>query len=253
MKYAYFLILLIFFASCEEQREMLTANQIVDRAIENAGGERYKNAEIDFQFRNREYKSRREGGKFRFERKMKDSLGNNIHDILDNDGLQRLVNDTVVQLADSLVVPIGNSVNSVHYFVHLPFGLNAEAANKELIGKDSIAGREYYEVKVTFSENGGGTDHEDEYMYWIDTENYEVDYLAYNFEENGGGVRFRKAFNHRIIEGIRFVDYENYKYENNQVPLKTLDSLYEKRELDLLSLIETKNVKVKLNPEDKRS
>lgn len=246
MKNAFYLILILLFVSCAEENEKLTANEIVDKAIENAGGKRYENAEIDFTFRNREYKSFRNGGKYRLERKMKDSLGNTIHDVLDNDGLERFVNDSAVKVQDSLIVPIGNSVNSVHYFVHLPFGLNAGAAKKQLIGKDSIAGREYYEVKVTFAENGGGTDHEDEYMYWIDTQNFEVDYLAYNFEENDGGVRFRKAFNHRIIEGIRFVDYENYKYEDISFPLRDLDSLYEERELDLLSLIETKDVKVKL-------
>ena len=253
MKYISFLLVIILFASCNQNKEELTASDIVNKAIENAGGDRYKNAEIEFTFRNIDYKSNRNGGEYQLERTMTDSLGNNIHDILNNEGFKRLVNDSVVKVPDSMAVAYGNSVNSVHYFAQLPFGLNAPAANKELIGKDSIAGREYYEIMVTFSENGGGTDHEDEYMYWIDTKNYEVDYLAYNFEENDGGVRFRKAFNHRIIEGIRFVDYENYKYEDITVPLKSLDSLYEKRELDLLSLIETKNVKVKLGPDKSRS
>ncbi|PTX42374.1 hypothetical protein C8P64_2802 [Christiangramia gaetbulicola] len=246
MKNILIALMILSLASCAEKKDALTANEIVDKAIKNAGGERYKNAEIDFVFRNREYKSKREGGKFNLQRKMTDSTGNEIRDILDNNGFQRLVNDTVVEVADSMKVAYGNSVNSVHYFVQLPFGLNAEAANKELIGKDSIAGREYFEVKVTFAENGGGTDHEDEYMYWIDTKNFEVDYLAYNFETNEGGLRFRKAFNHRIIEGIRFVDYENYKYDDLSTPLSELDELFEKRELELLSIIETKDVKVKL-------
>ena len=246
MKYVSLLLFVVLFASCGEENKKLTASEIVNNAIKNAGGERYENAEIDFVFRNIEYKSKREGGKYNYQRRMTDSAGNNIQDVLDNNGFQRFVNDSLKEIPDSLKVAYGNSVNSVHYFVQLPFGLNAEAANKELLGKDSIAGREYYEVKVTFSENGGGTDHEDEYLYWIETKNFEVDYLAYNFEENDGGVRFRKAFNHRIIEGIRFVDYENYKYEDISTPLEKLDSLYEKRELDLLSVIETKDVRVKL-------
>lgn len=246
MKNVFLLFIILFFASCTEEKKQLTADEIVDKAIKNAGGERYKNTEIDFVFRNREYSSKREGGEFSLERKMTDSTGNNIHDILNNEGFKRLVNDTLVEVADSMKVAYGNSVNSVHYFVQLPYGLNAKAANKELIGKDSISGREYYEVKVTFAENGGGTDHEDEYMYWIDTKNFEVDYLAYNFETNDGGLRFRKAFNHRIIEGIRFVDYENYKYDDLSTPLNELDDLFENRELELLSVIETKDVKVKL-------
>ena len=235
----------LLFSSCSEEKKELTANEIIDKAIQNAGGNRYENAEIEFIFRKKEYKSKRQAGKFQLERVGLDSVGNRVRDILTNDGLQRQINDTTTKLQDSLILPVGNSINSVHYFVHLPYGLNAPAANKKLIGKDSIAGREYYEIKVQFAEEGGGTDHEDEYLYWIDTQNYEVDYLAYNFDVNGGGIRFRKAFNHRIIEGIRFVDYENYKYEELSTPLHKLDSLYEKRELDLLSLIETKDVKVK--------
>ncbi|MDR5590810.1 DUF6503 family protein [Christiangramia sp. SM2212] len=245
MKYISCLLLVLFLVSCSEDKKKLTAEEIVNNAIRNAGGERYNNAEIDFVFRNIEYRSIREGGKFQLERQMTDSLGNDTHDILNNNGFERKVNDSLVELQDSLKVAYSNSINSVHYFVQLPFGLNAPAANKRLLGKDSIAGREYYEVKVTFAEDGGGTDHEDEYLYWIDTQNFEVDYLAYNFEVNDGGIRFRKAFNHRIIEGIRFVDYENYKYDVLSTPLEELDSLYEKRELELLSLIETKDVKVK--------
>lgn len=247
MKYVRLIFIVFLFASCVNESEGLTANEIVDKAIENAGGERYKSAEIDFVFRKRKYSSKREGGRFQLERIMTDSSGNKIHDVLDNEGLERYVNDSAVQLADTLKTQISNSVNSVHYFVHLPFGLNAPAANKKLIGKDSIDGREYYEVKVTFSQNGGGTDHEDEYLYWIDTQTYKVDYLAYNFETNDGGIRFRKAYNPRIIKGIRFVDYQNYKYEDLSTPLSQLDSLYEARELELLSLIETENVEVDSN------
>ena len=245
MRPVFFIICLFLIVSCGNKNEELTAEMIVDKAIEKAGGSNYEKAEIDFKFRNRKYRSYRDGGDYRLERIMTDSTGNRIQDILDNEGLERYVNDSVVKLNDTLITPIGNSVNSVHYFVQLPFGLNAPAAKKQLVGKDSIGNREYYEVKVTFSENGGGTDHEDEYMYWIDTQTFEVDYLAYNFETNDGGIRFRRAYNPRIIGGIRFVDYENYKYEDLDTPLRKLDSLFEKRELDLVSMIETKDIQVK--------
>jgi hypothetical protein len=140
-----------------------------------------------------------------------------------------------------------NSVNSVHYFVQLPFGLNDEAVNKELIGKDTIHNKEYYEIKVIFDIEGGGSDHEDVYMYWINAQNYHVDYLAYSFEVNEGGLRFRKAYNPRTIEGIRFVDYENYKTDDLDTPLEQLDDLYEARQLELLSKIENKNIEVNIS------
>lgn len=245
MRYSFFIVFLIF-VSCAETKESLTAQEIIDRAIENAGGKKYEQAEIEFTFRNREYISKRDGGKFSFERIRTDSTGNKVHDILDNTGLERFVNDSAIQIPDSLVVPISNSVNSVHYFVQLPYGLNAAAANKKLLGKDSIAGKEYYEIKVTFDVNGGGTDHEDEYLYWIDTQNFEVDFLAYNFEVNDGGIRFRKAVNPRTIEGIRIVDYENYKYSDLSTPLTKLDSLFQEGKLEPVSIIKTEDPKVRI-------
>ncbi|MBZ9729448.1 deoxyribose-phosphate aldolase [Salegentibacter sp. JZCK2] len=237
------LIIAVTFA-CNSKQE--NAQQIIDKAIENAGGERYKNAEISFDFRKGSYRSNRVGGKFELERILADSTGAQYRDVVNNDGFTRYYKDTVMQLSDSMKNVYSNSINSVHYFVQLPFGLNDEAVNKELIGKDTIQNKEYYEVKVTFDTEGGGTDHEDVYLYWIDTQNYNVDYLAYSFEVEGGGLRFRKAYNPRTIEGIRFVDYENYKTDNLNTPLDQLDDLYQDRQLELLSKIENKNIEVKI-------
>lgn len=244
MKYLYYLIIALFVVSCAHTEEEPTADDIVNEAIEASGGESYKDATISFRFREMEYKSVRKGGTYLYERFQKDSADNFITDELSNEGFERKINDSLVQLPDSLKQKYSNSVNSVHYFVQLPYGLNAEAANKELIGKDTIDGKEYYEIKVTFDAEGGGTDHEDEYMYWIDTQSHLVDYLAYNFEVNEGGVRFRKAYNPRIIGGIRFVDYENYKYEDIHVDLSKLDSLYTAGKLEKVSEINTEEIEV---------
>lgn len=243
-KYVLGLLIIALTYACNTKQE--SAQQIIDKAIAKAGGERYKNAEISFDFRKGTYKSQRKGGDFELARIMPDSTGTQYRDVVDNDGFTRFYKDTVVKLSDSMETVYANSVNSVHYFVQLPFGLNDDAVNKELIGKDTINNKEYYEIKVTFDVEGGGEDHEDVYMYWINTQNYHVDYLAYSFEVNKGGLRFRKAYNPRTIEGIRFVDYENYKTDDLSTPLSKLDDLYEARQLELLSKIENKNIEVKL-------
>ncbi|MGY5847460.1 DUF6503 family protein [Salegentibacter sp. HM20] len=235
----------LLFAACNQEKE-LTANEIIDKSIKASGGDRYQQAEITFDFRDISYKSSRQGGKFSLERQLTDSTGTAYHDILNNEGFTRYHKDSMVVLSDSLKTVYGNSVNSVHYFVQLPFGLNDEAVNKELIGKDSIEGREYYEIKVTFNAEGGGEDHEDVYMYWINTRDFFIDYLAYSFEVNDGGIRFRRAINPRFIEGIRFVDYENYKTDDLSTPLEDLDDLFEQKELELLSNIENKRFRVKI-------
>ncbi|WP_037322310.1 DUF6503 family protein [Salegentibacter sp. Hel_I_6] len=244
-KYLLGILIIPFIFACTSETE--NAQQIIDKAIEKAGGDRYKNAEITFDFRKGTYRSNREGGKFELERILADSTGTQYRDVVNNTGFTRYYKDTVVQLSDSMKNVYSNSVNSVHYFVQLPFGLNDDAVNKELIGKDTINDKEYYEIKVSFDVEGGGTDYEDVYMYWIDTQDYSLDYLAYSFKVNEGGLRFRKAYNPRTIEGIRFVDYENYKTDDLDTPLRELDDLYEARQLELLSKIENKNIKVNLH------
>ena len=82
------------------------------------------------------------------------------------------------------------------------------------------------------------------YYYWIHTESYKVEFLAYSFLVDGGGVRFREACNERYVNGIRFVDYRNFKPTSKSVELSELPELFETDQLSLVSKIELKNVKV---------
>ena len=255
MKNLAFLFLLITIVSCKDSKtetndttsseDNITAQTIIDKAIEKTCSGNCYNAEISFTFRDKTYKSKRLEGAYMLERITNDSTGI-VRDELTNDGFTRSVNDIKLQLADTTALKLSNSVNSVLYFAQLPYGLNAPAVQKKLIGTDTIKGEPYYEVKVTFAKEGGGTDHDDEFMYWVHQKNYTVDYLAYSYAVNDGGIRFREAYNPRIVEGIRFVDYNNYKAEDLSTPLSELDDLFETDKLPLLSKIETENVEVKL-------
>lgn len=236
------LLILIFSISCQQKE--LDAKEIINKSIEVSGGKKYDSATISFNFRNKHYKSTRKNGQYQLERHQEDSLGNKIIDKLSNNGFTRTKNSENIALADSTASAYSNSVNSVHYFVQLPYGLNGEAVNKDLLGKDSIKGKEYYEIKVSFNQDGGGTDYEDEYLYWINTNTFTVDYLAYSYHVNEGGMRFREAFNERIVNGIRFVDYKNYAEDDLSTPLESLDKLYEAGELELFSEIITEDIEV---------
>lgn len=255
MKKLAFLLFLIMIVSCNDSKnktdgdatskENITAQTIIDKAIENTCHGNCDRAEITFTFRDKAYKSKRFEGEYELERITKDSLGV-TRDLLSNFGFTRSVNDIALELADTTALKLGNSVNSVHYFAQLPYGLNAPAVQKELMGTDSIKDKPYYEIKVTFKKEGGGTDHDDEFMYWVNQNDFTVDYLAYSYETNGGGIRFREAYNPREVKGIRFVDYNNYKTDDLSTPLSKLDDLFEENKLPLLSKIETENIEVKL-------
>ncbi|WP_310994165.1 DUF6503 family protein [Aequorivita marina] len=244
MKYLSFLIFLVIFNSCKQENKQLTAQEIVNKAIDTAGGAKYENATIHFSFRGTKYSSKRKNGQYELTRSSTDSLGQ-LKDVLSNTGFQRFRNETKVELPDSMVTKYANSINSVHYFVQLPYGLNAGAVNKELVGETEINNTPYYQIKITFKQEGGGTDHEDVYMYWINQNSFTIDYFAYKFFTGKGGIRFREAYNPRTIEDLRFVDYKNYKVEPwKNVDLKTLGNLFSEDKLELLSDIKTEDITV---------
>jgi len=237
------LLLLIAFACKSELGEEMTAQAIVDKSIEASGGQLFQNSIVSFDFRDRHYISDLRGGKKTLIRIFKNDTIH-IKDVRTNEGLQRFVNDTLVTLSDSLANVYANSVNSVHYFSKLPYGLNDPAVQKELIGEIEIKGQEYYKIKITFNQESGGDDFDDTYIYWVNKKTFEADYLGYRFYVDGGGTRFRVAYNKRIINGIRFVDYENLKPKDATETIFLADSLYIKGDLELLSKIALKNVTV---------
>ena len=153
----------------------------------------------------------------------------------------------LIILPDSLAQNYANSVNSVHYFSVLPYGLNDKAVKKRLLKSSTIKGKEYYKIEISFSEDGGGEDFEDVFIYWIDKENFLIDYLAYSYHTNGGGKRFRVLKEQCVKNGVRFVDYHNYKPNNKDILLIDLDRAFENNELTKVSEIILKNIEVEIN------
>ena len=243
MRLVYFLLFLLMLASCKEKAPAeLTAQQIIDNAIYRAGGELYTCSNIDFVFRNRSYALEYDNSKKILKRVFAEDSAT-ITDIRHNNGFERIIDNNPVSVPDSMARRYANSINSVHYFAYLPYGLNDPAVNKKRLADRNIKGRDYYTIEITFDQQGGGDDFEDVYIYWIDKQTYKPDYLDYEFHVNGGGMRFREAYNERFIEGIRFVDYSNYK-PIESISLYDLDEAFAANKLELLSKIELEDIRV---------
>lgn len=220
------------------------AQSIIDKTIEKYGGTAYKNALIEFDFRDRHYKVFRKNGKFLFERFYSDTSGN-IHEGFDNKSVFKKINEQEIDLTTKKSNSIKESINSVIYFFTLPYSLNDRAVIKKYLGENTIKNQPYYLIEVTFKQEGGGTDFEDRYVYWINKKNYSMDYFAYYFHVNGGGSRFRSVHNVREVEGIVFGDQENFtsdKISNNN--LENYKQLFENGNLKKISDINIENVKV---------
>ncbi|NER13331.1 deoxyribose-phosphate aldolase [Leptobacterium flavescens] len=243
--------ILLFVVSCKNKEEnttpdtALTANEIINRSIEVAGGENYKKADIAFGFRGRKYTATRTKAGKEMTRITEDNeSGSVIKDVLLSDSFKRYIDDEQVEVADSMAVRYSNSVNSVHYFAYLPQGLNDKAVNKELLGEEKLKEVPYYKIRVSFDQEGGGTDFEDVFIYWVNKETFKIDYLAYEYHVDGGGLRLREAYNERYVGNLRFVDYNNYKPKDKNTKVEDLGHALEQEGLQLLSKIELTDIEV---------
>jgi len=240
-KASFYLLVTITFISCHSS--LTNPQKIIDKAIETAGGEKYLHSKIEFDFRDRHYVAQRNGGIFSYERIFKNGESV-VHDYVTNNGFERKIDDQVAEVADTMKVKYTSSVNSVIYFALLPYGLNDAAVQKKFMGEATVENVEYYVIEITFTQEGGGEDHEDVFLYWINKKDFTIGYMAYSYEESDGvGLRFRKAYNPRTINGILFLDYINFRPER-AVPVTSLEELYKKGELEELSKIELINVQV---------
>ncbi|WP_299013564.1 DUF6503 family protein [uncultured Polaribacter sp.] len=238
MKYLSIFIFLLFLA-CKPAQKELTAQEIIDKSILKSGVNKVANAKIAFHFRNTLFEAKRAYGNFTLTRK-KDS----ITDILTNNTFKRFIHSQEVKLADKKANTYKNTVNSVHYFSVLPFGLNDKAVHKKLLKSSIVKAKAYYKIQITFAEEGGGEDFNDTFIYWIGKKDFLVDYLAYSYQTNGGGKRFRALKKETIVNQIRFADFDNYKPKNNNITLENIDKAFEENQLEKISEIVLENIKV---------
>ncbi|SMG23933.1 hypothetical protein SAMN05661096_01431 [Marivirga sericea] len=221
--------------SCNPSEQ--STEKLIQNVIEYHGGDAYDSLNLQFKFRGKLYGLQHLGGKFQYERIFQDSSGRKITDVLDNNGFKRLINGKRVGLSATDSAAYANSVNSVHYFALLPYNLQDEAVQAHNKDDVLINGRPYKSIEVKFQQEGGGADYEDVFMFWFNANTYEMDYFAYSYHTEGGGIRFRESINRETVEGVIFQDYNNFKAEKG-TDLSNLPSMFESKELELLSKID---------------
>lgn len=218
--------------------------KIIDKVIQNHGGDGYENVRVSFDFRGRHYVMLHQNGLFRYERHFSDRTGQ-IKDVLSNQGFKRFLNDHDITDTVRKAAAYARSVNSVAYFALLPYRLNDPAVNKTYLGTGEIKEELYHKILITFDQAKGGDDYSDQFVYWIHAKDMTMDYLAYLYYTDDGGKRFRAPINVRTVGGIRFADYENYQQVDDKIKLEDYDKEYNQGSLKILSKIELENLDVR--------
>jgi hypothetical protein len=255
MKYYFYLLTILTVYACsptatpetdtmEDAAAIVTdsAAWVVENAILRHGGEELDTSKVSFVFRKRQYLAERIGNTYICQRQYTNDAGEKIEDKMTNIAFTRMINGVPAKLTAKDSLAYANSLNSVMYFAFLPYFLQDPAVNISYHGKTTIKDIPYYELAVSFSEDGGGEDFEDQYAYWFRQSDFTLDYLAYNFLVNGGGARFREAYNSRKVNGIVFQDYVNYKPSKGEREVLRFDDIYNAGGMDTLSLIVLQNV-----------
>lgn len=237
------------FASCdsvptsaEAVEEVSEVQRIVNESIAFHGGDILVNAKVSFRFRDRDYTVERSGGEFVYTSSHRDSAGVHVR-ALTNGGYTETLDGNLLPMSAKDSLARAGTVNSVVYFALLPLFLNDPAVYKELQGVDTLDGKAYHRVQVTFDPAGGGEDHDDVYLYWFHVDSSRMDFIAYSFHVNEGGSRLRRAVNTRRINGVIFQDYENYR---GPAPdsLAYIASMYSEGSLDMISTVALTNIAV---------
>jgi hypothetical protein len=230
------LIFLIILSSCQEE-----ADRIIESSIQYHGFENFYKEPVEFKFREYTYLIDRTQSPYLYTKKiqLQDSITRQtiiqIDSLWNSSEFSRSINGERLKLTEDDEARFSNSLNSVAYFYQLPLPLKDDAAIITLLENTLIEGKEYATLKVSFSEENGGTDHEDTYRYYFDISTYALSYLSYDFHINDGGVRFRKAYQ-KPQGNFIFLDYDNYKAPKG-TPLDSLPILFDKGKLELLSKI----------------
>ena len=232
------LILLYLLSACGQP----DAQMIVDKSIAYYHMDKLNNAELEFKFRDINFKIMKREGRFKYERTFTDSTGN-VYDVLNNEGFKRTVNGVELKLDKKDYDKHSESLNAVVYFLYLPLKLNDSPVIKKYLGERMFKGKTYYKIEISFDQGKGGVDHNDVFYYWFDKEDYSMDHFAYS----SGGNRFRDVLRTHDVGGVIFQDYINYQMplDDSITTVNNYDSLFEAGKLRELSRIEFKDMVLK--------
>ncbi|MFT7299245.1 MAG: hypothetical protein ACI9WO_002069 [Sphingobacteriales bacterium] len=218
-------------------RVLSKADSIIQKSIRFHGQTKIDGLDLSFTFRGTEYDALIDSTDFVYTRSFTNAEDQTVVDQLNNEGFIRWIDGEVQELEAKYVDAYSASVNGVMYFTLLPWKLNDPAVISTYSGLDTLGDQFYHRIKVTFSENGGGEDFEDEFMYWFKVKSGEMDFLAYSYKEKEVGMRFRAAKGKIRLGDVLFQQYDNYKIDPKKYALEDLLKAFSNKKLTLLSEI----------------
>ncbi|MGB5659540.1 MAG: DUF6503 family protein [Thermoanaerobaculia bacterium] len=218
---------------------------VVDRAIEYHGGDRYLDNRTSLEVCSKsgcyEVSAAVQAG--RYEYRVRGPYRGGVREALvSNDRVLHWQDDSEMYVSPEGDAALRDWAMARVYFCFLPYRLNDDSVLKEDLGPEKWSGRDLHKVKVTFVP-GTSTDAGDEFLYWFDPATGRLEQFAYSFVGSPGGLRFRKLYNFRRIGGLLFFDQENWGAAGDGLTVEMINPDFVAT-MEKVSTVELRNIQV---------
>ncbi|WP_187260929.1 DUF6503 family protein [Pontibacter beigongshangensis] len=213
---------LLFLFSCDPTEP--DPKQVVENALKAHGHAGYQQGVISFRTGGVQYRVLRHEDAFVYGRTFKGHSGQRVHDVVQNSGFTRTVNDQEVKMSQEMTEEVASSVSKEIFLALLPFNLN-NASEIDYEGNTELKGEMYHKIRFRMPPEKNGAGEEMELVGWFHERTHMLDYIAYAPEKEGA-VQFWEAKNPRMVGGIRFQDYNIYA-TTHRISLERLDNTFE--------------------------
>lgn len=252
-RFLVFLVFTLTLGSCDRQTETpkLTAKTILNKAIEAHGGQRYDGATITFDLNDYRFKFHKSG--YNYKHQMSSEKDGAYHTATAfNGGMNYRIEDSLVEQNARLQTMIRTRVNNVAYDFYIPYVFTTNDIVLTDLGTEQLRLRNYHKIKVGYKQIEGAEPDLRAYVLWIDTETFEIDFIAKQNDEESGRKQFMAAAYKRKVEGMLFSDFELYQTygRNLQVPIDSLGIAYNIGNMQRRATTKYENIEVDLGSED---
>ena len=218
---------------------------IVDRAIEYHGGDRFRESRTQLELCSKpgcyEVSAAIQGGLYEFRVRGPYRGGERVV-LVTNDRVRHWQDELEVEVPPDRRAALRDWAMGRVYFCFLPFRLNDDSVIKEDLGLEEWSGRNLHKVKVTFAP-GTSTDSEDQFLYWFDPSSGRLEQFAYSFVGRPGGLRFRQLSNFRRVGGLLFFDQENWGAAGDALTVDEISPAFVAT-MEKISSVELRNIQV---------
>ncbi len=224
------LLIAFTFISCKKDHSNLDANQILGKAIESSGKRALYNATLKFNLEDVYYASKRKGHQYEFQ--MKRAVDDSTEHIAKalNGGFEYKINDEVQDFG-SRAIEIEKNLTAFINFMTLPAIF--ENDNSLLIQrKEDIFIRDqlYFVINILLTARLP-TDPTISYNLYVNPNNFDVEFIAYDLEPSRGVIFLKEAINKREVDGVVFNDFITYYAPEDNYTLNDLPNLLDTENL----------------------